>query len=157
MLQSIILIYFCFCTAYAYCSNRGTCNLATGICSCFPDFTNTNCDTYFYGMRAVTTTVNADILSIQTTNPAFAGNVLKLSTTGMGTTAFDFIRITDESRTIFRLDGRGNVNMNYGSLTIRGGEGPDGGMTIAHGGLTVTGGLTGGWWMVGLRLILRVE
>ena len=126
---------------YAYCSNRGRCDLTSGVCTCFADFTNTNCNTYFYGLRAVTTTVNADILSVQTTTTAFTGNVLKLSTTGIGNTGFDMIKVSDERRTIFSLDGYGNLDMFYGALTLWGGDGL-GGMTIAHGGLTVTGGLT---------------
>ena len=134
-------LLFLFLLVYSYCSNRGLCDFTAGVCSCFADFTNANCDSYFYGISAVTSAFNADILSVQTTNSSFTGNVLRLSTLGLGTSNFNFIKVTDSTRTIFTLDGAGNVNMFYGHLVISGGNGY-GGLTIASGGLTVTGGVT---------------
>jgi hypothetical protein len=85
---------------------------------------------------------NADVLSIQTTSSSYTGNVLHLLSKFPGNSGFNFLKITDDARTIFSMDGYGNVNMNYGSLIVYGLDGT-GGMTIAKGGLTVTGGLTG--------------
>ncbi len=138
-------------TEYVYCSNRGVCSFTAGSCDCYSGFLNANCDTYNYGVREITSLLSTDILNLQSRTSGFTGNVLKLSTTYPGTTAFNYITVSDATRDpIFNLDGYGNINMNYGGLYIGALDGA-GGQTIAHGGLTVTGGCTisGGITVVG--------
>ena len=64
---------------YEYCSNRGLCDFDTGLCNCYANFTNVNCDTYVYGARAIEALVQKDILVLQNTRSTFTGSVLKLS------------------------------------------------------------------------------
>ena len=126
---------------YDYCSNRGICNFNTGQCNCYADFTNPNCDTYSYGIRAIDALLQKDIMVLQNTRNSFTGNVLKLSSNYPGSKAYNMLKISDSAKDITTIDGEGNMNMHYGGLNIRGVDGK-GGMTIHAGGLEVTGGLT---------------
>jgi hypothetical protein len=123
---------------YEYCSNRGTCDFNTGECTCYSNFENANCDTYNYGVRAVTSSVNTDILNIQATRSDFSGNVLKLHYSGgNGSTNFNMLQVIDATRTLLAVDGNGNIDSYYGGLTIH-----SGGLSINGGGFTISGGMT---------------
>eukprot|EP00605_Chrysophyceae_sp_TOSAG23-4_P002355 GSChrysophyteH1.ASY1.ANO1.2603.1 assembled CDS len=126
---------------YAYCSNRGICDFSTGVCNCYEDFTNPNCDTYRYGVRAMEAEVQSDILVLQNTRNTFSGSVLKLQSDFPSSKRFNMLKISDSYRDIMDIDGNGNLNMHYGGLNIRGKDG-HGGVTIHNGGMWVTGGAT---------------
>ncbi len=72
------LIKNCLKTEYSFCSNRGTCDFNTGICSCFAGFENSNCDSYNGGIRQLKSGITSDILDVQAVFPEFTKNVLKI-------------------------------------------------------------------------------
>eukprot|EP01031_Cornospumella_fuschlensis_P033531 gene33531-40566_t len=129
---------------YVYCSNRGRCDFSSGRCRCFTGFYGANCASFNYALREANSSADEDILRLVNGRSTFAGSVLKLSSQQTGSSAFDFVRVTDLARSseagsqqVFRLDGFGNVFMHYGGLVIR-----RGGQTIEQGGLAVAGGAT---------------
>lgn len=128
---------------YALCSNRGICNFETGVCNCLPDLENSNCDT-FRGAQIITQQLLPDeVLHLEVTNPDFNDNLVAIDHNFPGTSVFNTLTASDVSNTKFRLDGYGNVRMNYGGLYIGSNSSLSrGGATIRASGLTVTGGVS---------------
>ena len=119
--------------------DAGICNFDTGLCSCFEDFYGGNCGT-FAPLSSISQAVEAgdsDVLQIQVHSNSFSSDMVKLSTVDVATNAFTFLRLNDNYRNIFVIDGAGNILINYGTFNIH-----RGGLTIASGGLKVSGGLT---------------
>mmetsp|Transcript_1447 Transcript_1447/g.2361 ORF Transcript_1447/g.2361 Transcript_1447/m.2361 type:complete len:1569 (-) Transcript_1447:152-4858(-) len=129
---------------YAFCSNRGICDFDNGICLCFQQFTNPNCDAYKLAVAPPSTRpVSSSVFSLEARSATFSATVLVLGTFDEATKAFDYVKIEDSDSEIFRLDGEGNVVMHYGSLVVGAGNNTQSnGMTIATSGLKVTGGIT---------------
>lgn len=69
---------------YSYCSNRGICDFNTGICTCFEDFTNANCDTYMFGMRGLDSFDVNDLVILENTRDSFSGISFFLSLIVLG-------------------------------------------------------------------------
>ena len=124
---------------YLYCSNRGICNFQTGTCTCYEDFYGASCSTY--APLSYTATVGvagtSDVLELRATKSDFASSILRLSTDESASSDFALLRVNDNYRNVFVIDGNGNTLVNYGEFTIK-----RGGMLISAGGLKVSGGLT---------------
>ena len=116
------------------------------MCYCFEQFEGANCGSFKkaiaeFSERAVST---SEVLIIETSNAEFDKTVLQFQTFDIGTLGFNTVKATNLDRTVFQMDGYGNVNMHYGGLVI-GDTGMDvtsSGLTVDVGGLTVTGGIT---------------
>lgn len=131
---------------YAPCSNRGICDFAQGVCYCFEQFSGAACGSYKkaiaeFSERAVST---SEVLIIESSNPEFDRTILQLQTFDIGTPAFNSIKVKNLERTVFQMDGYGNIDMFYGGLKIGDttSDNPSSGMSVDTGGLTVTGGVT---------------
>ena len=124
---------------YVYCSNRGICDFTTGKCSCYEDFYGGNCETYapLSSTSQVIEAGTSDVLQVQVHSKTFTSDLVKLSSVDSASNAFTFIKLNDNYRNIFVIDGAGNILVNYGEFNIH-----RGGLTITSGGLKVSGGLT---------------
>ena len=131
---------------YAICSNRGVCDFETGQCSCFTSFYGAACNSYTYAVREISSALAYDVMGIQTIDPDYKGNLLRLTSAVTGecdrtgicaTPAFDFMKIRNKSdHEVLKMDGEGNIRV-QGNFFI-----DKGGLTIEKKGLVVTGGLS---------------
>eukprot|EP01038_Epipyxis_sp_PR26KG_P008276 gene8276-11204_t len=120
---------------YAFCSNRGKCDLNTGACSCMRDYGNTNCNEYIEGLTDSFRLVDDDILSITATD-GFSHSLVKLTSANQGKQTDYALVCADATSTKFQINTYGDIFMRYGGLHINGVDGK-GGQTIAAGGLVV--------------------
>ena len=117
----------------------GICNFKTGLCSCYEDFYGGSCSV-FAPLSSTSQSIEAgdsDVLQIQVHSKTFSSDMIKLSSVDAATDAFTFLRLNDNYRNIFVIDGAGNILVNYGMVNIH-----RGGLTVANGGMKVSGGLT---------------
>jgi len=89
-------------------------------------------------------TLSTDVMQLEMKNLEYGNSLLTLSNADVNNAYFKVINATNEAGDIFYLDGLGNVVMSYGGMTIgRADYLPAGrGLTIAAGGLRLTGGMT---------------
>lgn len=130
---------------YVSCSNRGNCDTKSGLCKCYFQLTNANCDTYkskmpvnYIGM------MSADVMELEIKNLNYGDSSVILSNADVNNAYFRVIKASNEAGDVFILDGLGNIVMSNGGMTIgRPDYLPAGrGLTIAAGGLRLTGGMT---------------
>ena len=119
---------------YEFCSGRGTCDTATGSCTCYADFSGTACEA---AASTVATSADNDVLLLHAQLAGYAGKVLHLKTEREAADAFDLVYAQSNSAATFQMKGNGDTIMHKGGLTIS-----IGGETISAGGLTVNGGGT---------------
>jgi hypothetical protein len=130
---------------YVPCSNRGICDFGSGVCFCFEQFMGANCGAYKkaiaeYSERAVSP---SEVLVIESSNPLFDKTLLKFQTFDIGNDQFRTISAQNMDRTVFQMDGYGNIKMNYGGLVVSASiYSKTSGMTVNAGGIAVTGGMT---------------
>lgn len=124
---------------FRYIFAIGICDFLSGQCSCYDDFYGGSCST-FAPLSSTSVAIEAgdsDVLQIQVHSQSFTSDLVKLSSVDAATNAFTFLRLNDNYRNLFVIDGAGNILVNYGTFKIH-----RGGLTIANGGLKVSGGLT---------------
>eukprot|EP00606_Chrysophyceae_sp_TOSAG23-5_P001098 GSChrysophyteH2.ASY1.ANO1.1092.1 assembled CDS len=147
---------------YEPCSNRGICDMSTGSCSCYDSFYGSNCAT-FLPDGVVRDLI--DVMSITVSEEAYTESVLHLADTVRGVDKWNsiviegnFDQFNDKRDILFQMDAWGDIDMNYGGINLRapvetgdsglhvnwGGFVVTGGMTIASGGLEITGVDVGG-------------
>lgn len=128
---------------YLICSGRGICDVGTGLCNCFKNFANSNCDSYSEDYFSYQALLEEDVLQINNDEENFSGDILNIGFTQEGTYTSNAIIARDVDSDIFKIDGYGNLNMFQGGLTLTSGSSTvatngmwiDGGVTIADGGL----------------------
>jgi hypothetical protein len=104
-----------------------------------------NCASYKQAIAppSVREVSSSEVLIIESSNPDFESTILRFQTFDIASEAFNTLQVNNLDRTVFNMDGSGNVVMNYGSLTIGDTNNSlSSGMTINVGGLRVTGGIT---------------
>jgi len=99
---------------YEYCSMRGICDFTSGNCNCYPGFNSSNCNTYHYGVRSISSSLYMDMIDVQTVKPTFTGNLVHINSIFSSTSAFNFVQYTDKTRTLASIDGGGSMHLNYG-------------------------------------------
>ena len=132
---------------YTTCSNRGVCDFATGQCSCFESFYGSSCNAYTYAVREISSALPYDVMGVQTIEPGYDGNLLRLKSAVIGEcdrtgscsdSDFKFVRVTNTSTdAVTEMDGEGNIDMFIGDFNL-----DKGGLTINSKGLVVSGGLS---------------
>ena len=122
---------------HIYCSNRGVCDFGSGKCNCYNGFSNSNCDTYQYGIRSLSSNLAYDVVNVITTTPSYTGSLLHLFSMNAGDSTFNFITVKDASKTLLTMKGDGSIYVYYGTFNLRKGL-----LSIYTGGLVVTGGFT---------------
>ncbi|RYG68947.1 hypothetical protein EON64_03980, partial [archaeon] len=109
---------------YAFCSNRGLCDLRTGACQCFNDFTNSNCDTFKKGQSASQISARLDVLSLGTRNASFQDSILHLTSTTSSPKAVPHKMLavvdTDSTNPVFTLASDGRVTLYRGGWDMTG-------------------------------------
>lgn len=134
---------------YAVCSNRGVCDVGTGLCNCFLGFTNSNCDTLFDGNDIdIQYASNRSVLQLVNDNTGFNAAFVKLDNNPEDTEECRYISYgrspAATPKNIFQVDCTGDIIMSYGGLhlgknaTGYSGQTIVGGLNIDKGGLTVT-------------------
>jgi hypothetical protein len=100
------------------CSNRGSCNLYSGVCTCYQGFTNVNCDT-LTPLMVPSNYESTGTISITSTNKSYTNNILILNSSSI--TSDTFLTISDGIHTSpsFLLNQYGDIIMNSGGLTTR--------------------------------------
>ena len=122
-----------------YCSNRGICDLTSGNCNCYPNFINSNCDTYQVPLLNV---LNAsDILVASSTLSSYTKNVMHVLSTTRTKQNFNLILVNDSTREIFKMTSSGDIISSYGGLNIAGLD-SHGGQSIYTSGIRVNGGMS---------------
>lgn len=148
---------------YQSCSGRGTCDFATGSCSCYANFEGVACDSSIATIPAE----GVDVLLLYATDNLFQNTLLKLDATANPSDSFNFLEIVSgtSEMTMFTIEGDGDVTVAKGDVRILTGELSlysglriiDGGASITTGGLRVlSGGTTineGGLKVVGNTLL----
>lgn len=127
------------------CSNRGNCDTKSGLCKCYFQLTNANCDTYKSKMPVnYLGKMSADVMQLEIKNLKYGDSYVTLHSADVNNAYFRVIKAVNEAGDVFILDGLGNIVMSKGGLTIGRPEYmPAGrGLTIAAGGLRLTGGVT---------------
>jgi hypothetical protein len=102
------------------CSNRGVCNPYAGVCLCFEDFTNINCDIYL--PSDAPPLPSTDLFSIESTNTSLTHDIFSLNSTVVLSKYDSYFNIsdsdTDHTKPLFVINGVGDLMMNYGGLII---------------------------------------
>ena len=148
ILSPFFELIFSFSIEYDICSNRGVCDFSTGVCSCFTGFTNSNCDSYTKLLRSSSRAFSSNVLRLSTANELFSANVVNINSEEEATSDYSVIAALDSTKTVFNMDGKGNMNLSYGGLKIFGknisheAQFATGGETIYTGGLSIIGGLS---------------
>ena len=104
---------------YAMCSNRGLCDVSTGLCSCYGGFTGINCAT---STQSVATSFSStDIILLYATNGDWQGNNIHLKTDRSASDAFNFIwneaNSVTQTKLKVRIGGVVNRQMTSNSTT----------------------------------------
>lgn len=100
---------------YAACSNRGSCSLATGVCSCFRGFDGPACNRMSGAVKAPT---DNDVLLVHAKNAAFTGSAVAVKADRAAATAFGLLKATAGGVDVFELKGSGDLTMHKGGLTV---------------------------------------
>lgn len=139
------LCRYCTTAEYVPCSNRGNCDTTSGLCKCYFQLTNANCDTYKSKMPVnYIGQMSADVMQLEIKKLNYGESSVILSNADVNNVYFRIIKAANEAGDVFILDGLGNIVMSNGGMTIgRPDYLPAGrGLTIAAGGLRLTGGVT---------------
>jgi hypothetical protein len=141
------LSFFVFIEGYSFCSNRGVCDFSSGLCLCFRGFTGSACHNFINSTFPVPLIFPYDVLLLNNSQ-TFNGSILGISSTFVGNSWFNYLEADIRGDTYFKIDGRGNIDMNYGGLVINGLNNTiytgqtvgSGGLYVYKGGVTVSSG-----------------
>ncbi|EQC30579.1 hypothetical protein SDRG_11637 [Saprolegnia diclina VS20] len=123
---------------YAFCSNRGICDFATGLCTCFMDYKAIDCN---QPSNIPDNLDQRDGFLIEPTGTTFQGTALRIHTIKGSATDFQMVQIEASAVTLFYMDGAGHTYWNTGNVRIQSGTlFVQSGATIQTGGLQVVDG-----------------
>ena len=113
---------------YAYCSNRGLCDLDTGSCTCFANFYGVTCEN-----EGTTNVVfdSSSALTLAAESATYTGTLLSMAVGTAATTNFKFIDMKASGTSKFVVDGVGVLTM--GGITV-----DTTGITATDGGASIT-------------------
>ena len=117
---------------YEYCSNRGLCDLTTGMCTCYEGFAGDACQSYGGFLQVPCTDPE---LYLYSSCESFTGTTLRIATHKAPAADFKFIEAASGGSTMFSVLGTGKTTVHYGGLAIN-----SGGATIEAGGMLLKGG-----------------
>lgn len=134
---------------YTTCSNRGSCDTSSGICTCFDAFTGPSCNQFkydtrlFYNISSKEVIANSgnDVLLVESTSPNLNGSILHLASIGSGLKPFNYVQCSDRFGNLFTIDQDAGFNLHNGKFNVFG-QNNSGGVTVSHGGVFITNGLT---------------
>ena len=133
---------------YKFCSGRGTCDFATGSCSCYTNFEGVACGSNV----AALSSDSVEILLLYATESSFQNTILKLDAEANPSDSFNFLELVSGSAdtAMFTIAGDGDITVANGDVKVLAGELSlysglrvvDGGATITAGGLRISAGGT---------------
>ena len=95
---------------YAFCSNRGTCDFSTGLCSCLDGFGGPACSNITYLHHHGSNTKPG--LEVSVSGLDYVSTALQISSARSASSEFNFIEASSASETVFYVDGTGGVGIN---------------------------------------------
>jgi hypothetical protein len=120
---------------YEFCSRRGVCNFATGMCTCKGGYTGVACNDLD---NVVVTTDSLAGFTVNPTGAAYTGSVLHLKTAKASASSFKFLQAEAGSTEVFYVRGDGHCGTSK-FIAGAGGVTSTGGLTVTASGIQVSG------------------